>query len=144
MLTRPAVLFTRGSYLTQVWRGYSLARGDFGSEIHAEEGHQKGHSQCRCRQSLRDNRHSRGPDGSQTSVELAVRLTHCKGAAYLPTTALTPDRYGVTRVYAQQCGYVLTDAEAARNSLRVISRAMKQAELEPEGANKGQSVFPTD
>ncbi|USW48449.1 Putative rad21/Rec8-like protein [Septoria linicola] len=47
--------------------------------------------------------------------------------------------YGVTRVYAQQCGYVLTDAEAARNSLRVISRAMKQAELEPEGATKGQA-----
>ncbi|PPJ54262.1 hypothetical protein CBER1_05167 [Cercospora berteroae] len=47
--------------------------------------------------------------------------------------------YGVTRVYLQQCGYVLTDVEAARNNLRAISRVMKQAELEVEGANKARA-----
>lgn len=51
---------------------------------------------------------------------------------------LTRDRYGVTRVYLQQCGYVLTDVEAARNNLRAISRVMKQAELDAEGANKAR------
>ncbi|KAM3415757.1 hypothetical protein BST61_g9268 [Cercospora zeina] len=47
--------------------------------------------------------------------------------------------YGVTRVYLQQCGYVLTDVESARNNLRAISRAMKQAELDAEGANKARA-----
>ncbi|KAF7193006.1 Meiotic recombination protein rec8 [Pseudocercospora fuligena] len=46
--------------------------------------------------------------------------------------------YGVTRVYAQQCGYVLSDAESARNNLRAMLRVVQQAELEKEGANKGR------
>lgn len=54
------------------------------------------------------------------------------------TNLLTNDSYGVARVYAQQCGYVLADAEAARNNLRAISRVIKQAELGPEGANKAR------
>lgn len=51
---------------------------------------------------------------------------------------LISNRYGVARVYAQQCGYVLTDAESARNNLRAMSRVIKQAELGPEGANKAR------
>ncbi|CAK4034916.1 unnamed protein product [Lecanosticta acicola] len=47
--------------------------------------------------------------------------------------------YGVTRVYSQQCGYVLADAETARNSIRAIFKVMQQAALEPEGRTKGKS-----
>lgn len=50
--------------------------------------------------------------------------------------------YGVARVYSQQCGYVLTDAESARNNIRLSLRALRQAGLEPEGSNKAKSVYP--
>lgn len=46
--------------------------------------------------------------------------------------------FGLTRVYAQQCGYVLTDAETARNNMRQVVRLMKQADLEKEGGNKAK------
>lgn len=49
---------------------------------------------------------------------------------------LTPDRYGVTRVYAQQCGYVLHDAETARNNMRTLTKMMHQAGLASEGVHK--------
>lgn len=47
-------------------------------------------------------------------------------------------RYGVTRVYAQQCGYALTDAEAAKLGLREVSKSLKSDELDAAGANKGR------
>lgn len=49
--------------------------------------------------------------------------------------------YGVTRVYAQQCGYVLTDVEQARNGMRALLRVMRgggNAHEEEEGALKGR------
>ncbi|EME89385.1 uncharacterized protein MYCFIDRAFT_76725 [Pseudocercospora fijiensis CIRAD86] len=46
--------------------------------------------------------------------------------------------YGVTRVYAQQCVYVLSDAESARNNMRAMLRVVHQAELEKEGVNKSR------
>lgn len=49
---------------------------------------------------------------------------------------LTVVRYGVSRVYAQQCGYVLHDAEAARNNMRALAKMMHQAGLAPEGVHK--------
>ena len=46
-------------------------------------------------------------------------------------------RYGVARVYSQQCGYVLTDVEAARNSMRAMFKSLKTSELDEQG-HKGR------
>lgn len=78
---------------------------------------------------------SRGAHGSTTAVESAVSGTK---SILQHMRRLTRSRYGVARVYAQQCGYVLTDAESARNNLRAMSRVIKQAELGREGANKAR------
>lgn len=51
---------------------------------------------------------------------------------------LTAVSYGVTRVYAQQCGYVLTDAEAARSGMRAVFKALKTDALDAAGAHKGR------
>lgn len=45
---------------------------------------------------------------------------------------------GVTRVYLQQCGYVLSDAEAARNNMRTILKVVQNSNLEAEGGHKGR------
>ncbi|KAI9732031.1 MAG: hypothetical protein M1818_007626 [Claussenomyces sp. TS43310] len=39
-------------------------------------------------------------------------------------------RYGVSRVYDQQCSYVLSDTQAAQNNLRALSKVVKAAELD--------------
>lgn len=46
--------------------------------------------------------------------------------------------YGVARVYSQQCGYVLTDAETAKNNMRAIFQVMRTSALEAEGRTKGR------
>ncbi|KAK3706655.1 R8 protein [Vermiconidia calcicola] len=51
--------------------------------------------------------------------------------------------YGVARVYAQQCGYVLNDAETATNNMRLMFKAMRTSALDAEGGNKGRSVTLT-
>lgn len=50
-----------------------------------------------------------------------------------------PTSYGVTRVYSQQCGYVLTDAETAKTNMRTMFQAMRTSALEAEGATKGRA-----
>jgi hypothetical protein len=57
---------------------------------------------------------------------------------FVVTRRLTVDRYGVTRVYAQQCGYVLTDAEAARTGMRTVFKALKADALDAVGGHKGR------
>ncbi|KAI7207265.1 hypothetical protein KC343_g6614 [Hortaea werneckii] len=47
--------------------------------------------------------------------------------------------YGVARVYNQQCGYVLNDAETAKNQMRAMFKTMKISGLEDEGGHKGRS-----
>jgi N terminus of Rad21 / Rec8 like protein len=41
-------------------------------------------------------------------------------------------RYGVARVYSQQCGYVLADAQAVRDKVRGVSMIMNELALDPE------------
>nr|POE59115.1 hypothetical protein CFP56_24385 [Quercus suber] len=56
-------------------------------------------------------------------------------------------RYGVARVYAQQCGYVLHDAEVAKNSMKDVFKASQINTLEPGVALKGrpdQLILPDD
>ncbi|KAF2190464.1 hypothetical protein K469DRAFT_656799 [Zopfia rhizophila CBS 207.26] len=40
--------------------------------------------------------------------------------------------YGISRVYLQQCGYVLADAQHAHNAMRMMLKIVKNAELDPE------------
>ncbi|KZF20855.1 hypothetical protein L228DRAFT_262733 [Xylona heveae TC161] len=40
--------------------------------------------------------------------------------------------YGVSRVYSQQCGYVLADAQNAQNNMRTMFRVFKTAQLDPD------------
>ncbi|OQN96453.1 hypothetical protein B0A48_17509 [Cryoendolithus antarcticus] len=47
--------------------------------------------------------------------------------------------YGVTRVYAQQCGYVLTDAENAKNNMRATLKIMRTSQLDAEGGNNARA-----
>lgn len=47
-------------------------------------------------------------------------------------------RYGVTRVYAQQCGYVLSDAESARNSMKAVFKVLRASALDAEGGHKAR------
>ncbi|KAK6432449.1 R8 protein [Oleoguttula sp. CCFEE 5521] len=47
--------------------------------------------------------------------------------------------YGVTRVYAQQCGYVLTDAETAKNNMRAMLKVMRTSQLDAEGGNMARA-----
>ncbi|EMC94579.1 hypothetical protein BAUCODRAFT_552473 [Baudoinia panamericana UAMH 10762] len=47
--------------------------------------------------------------------------------------------YGVARVYSQQCGYVLNDAETAKTNMRTIFNVMRTSALEAEGGRKGRA-----
>ncbi|KAF1942013.1 hypothetical protein EJ02DRAFT_512039 [Clathrospora elynae] len=54
--------------------------------------------------------------------------------------------YGVSRVYLQQCGYVLSDAQNAHNAMRMMLRTVKNAALDPNAgkARPDQLVLPDD
>ncbi|ORY18856.1 Rec8 like protein-domain-containing protein [Clohesyomyces aquaticus] len=54
--------------------------------------------------------------------------------------------YGVSRVYLQQCGYVLSDAQNAHNAIRLMLKAMQDAGLDPEAgkARPEQLVLQDD
>ncbi|KAF2464897.1 uncharacterized protein BDR25DRAFT_296064 [Lindgomyces ingoldianus] len=54
--------------------------------------------------------------------------------------------YGVSRVYLQQCGYVLSDAQNAENSMRMMLKVMKNAGLDPDAgkAKPDQLVLQDD
>lgn len=40
--------------------------------------------------------------------------------------------YGVSRVYSQQCGYVLTDAQTAQSNMRQLLKSLRTSELDLE------------
>ncbi|KAF1978109.1 hypothetical protein BU23DRAFT_595909 [Bimuria novae-zelandiae CBS 107.79] len=54
--------------------------------------------------------------------------------------------YGVSRVYVQQCGYVLADAQNAYNAMHLMLRAIENAALDPQAgkARPDQLVMPDD
>ncbi|KAF1996152.1 hypothetical protein P154DRAFT_623379 [Amniculicola lignicola CBS 123094] len=54
--------------------------------------------------------------------------------------------YGVSRVYLQQCGYVLADAQNAQNAMRMMLKVVNNAALDPEAgkARPEQLVLPDD
>ena len=44
-------------------------------------------------------------------------------------------RCGVSRVYSQQCGYVLSDVTNLRDKMRGTEAVLKQMNLDPEAGN---------
>ncbi|KAF1851937.1 uncharacterized protein K460DRAFT_392110 [Cucurbitaria berberidis CBS 394.84] len=54
--------------------------------------------------------------------------------------------YGVSRVYMQQCGYVLSDAQTAHNTMRMMLRTVKDTALDWNAgqARPGLLVLPDD
>ncbi|OCL03975.1 hypothetical protein AOQ84DRAFT_346838 [Glonium stellatum] len=54
--------------------------------------------------------------------------------------------YGVSRVYLQQCGYVLADAQNAHNAMRTMMKIVRNAELDPEAgkARRDQLILEDD
>ena len=54
---------------------------------------------------------------------------------------LTDYRYGVSSVFSQQCGYVLSDAQMAQNNMRTLLKVVRTAELDP---NAGRARYVTD
>ncbi|KAL8869607.1 MAG: hypothetical protein Q9174_004150 [Haloplaca sp. 1 TL-2023] len=60
--------------------------------------------------------------------------------------SLTLSRYGVSRVYLQQCGYILSDAQNVQTNMRVFSKMMRTASLDPNAgkARPDQLVLEDD
>jgi meiotic recombination protein REC8 len=46
--------------------------------------------------------------------------------------------YGVSRVFSQQCGYILSDAENFQANMRAFVNAIKTSELDP---NAGKARY---
>lgn len=42
-----------------------------------------------------------------------------------------PLSYGVSRVFLQQCGYTLSDAQTIQMNMRILSRVLSTASLDP-------------
>jgi hypothetical protein len=79
---------------------------------------------------VRYNYSARGTDGFEAAKQPSVgNFSH----DYIHLT--DSGRYGVSRVYDQQCHYVLLDAQAAHNGIRTMLMSAKNNDLEP-GAGK--------
>lgn len=85
---------------------------------------------------MRYHRHTRSPNGPETAEQSAVSFID----THPSRNALTRhhNSIGVTRVYSQQCGYILHDAENAKHNMRAVFKLLEQSNLEPEGVNKGK------
>lgn len=51
-------------------------------------------------------------------------------------------RYGVSRVYFQQCGYVLSDAQTAQSNMRALLKVVRTAELDPDAGKARYIACP--
>lgn len=71
------------------------------------------------------------PAGSANGIEIAEQLAvssqHMNGLK--PAHSLSS--YGVSRVFSQQCGYVLSDAQIAQSNMRALLKAVRTSELDP-------------
>ena len=75
---------------------------------------------------------SHHPARSANGIKIAKQLT----ASPQDMNALKPAHilysYGVSRVFSQQCGYVLSDAQVAQNNMRALLKAVRTSELDPD------------
>ena len=76
-----------------------------------------------------DHHRTRNANGVKVAEQLTVR--------FLPTSVSMPAHnasttsYGVSRVFNQQCGYILSDAQVAQANMRALINAVKTSELDP-------------
>jgi len=95
---------------------------------------------------MRNHLDARGANGAATAEQPSVSLVHilldCASLNFsgreieADTSNLS---FGISRVYSQQCGYVLADAENAQHSIRALLKVVRTAELDPE-AGRGRHV----
>lgn len=57
---------------------------------------------------------------------------YCESRVVLRDMELKNDRFGVSRVFSQQCGYVLTDMQNLRDKMRGITMLLKELEVDPD------------
>lgn len=81
---------------------------------------------------MQDDSRSCRADGATTTRQSAV----CTAMLIMTTIMILADqsviRYGVSRVYSQQCGYVLADTQNFRDKMRGVVVVMKEMEIDPE------------
>ena len=68
----------------------------------------------------------RSANGIEIAEQFAVSFwnrSFCKPTHYLHS-------YGVSRVFSQQCGYVLSDAQIAQSHMRALLKAVRTSELD--------------
>lgn len=53
-----------------------------------------------------------------------------------------PKSYGVARVYSQQCGYILSDAQTAHNNMRALLEAVRTAEIDLNAGKARYKITP--
>ena len=75
---------------------------------------------------------SHHPAGSPNGVE----ITGQPAASPQDMTAIKPAHtlysYGISRVFSQQCGYVLSDAQVAQSNMRALLKAVRTSDLDPD------------
>lgn len=71
------------------------------------------------------------PTGSANGIEIAKQLAVGSQDVGILKPAHTLHSYGVSRVFSQQCGYVLSDAQIAQSNMRALLKAVRTSELDP-------------
>lgn len=84
-------------------------------------------------------RHARSSLIPKLQWPCVYRATCCESSNSLCLDRqLTKVSYGVSRVYLQQCGYTLSDAQSMQANMRVLSKIIRTASLDP---NAGKARF---
>ena len=71
------------------------------------------------------------PSRSADGVEIAEQLAASFLQMGIFRLAHDLYSYGVSRVFSQQCGYVLSDAQLAQFNMRALLKAVRTSELDP-------------
>ena len=75
---------------------------------------------------------SHHPAGSTNGIEVTEQPTASSQGMTAMKPAHTIYSYGVSRVFSQQCGYVLSDAQVAQSNMRALLKAVRTSELDPD------------
>lgn len=72
------------------------------------------------------------PSGSANGIEIAEQLAVSFKFMYLYLweSAHVFYSFGVSCVFSQQCGYVLSDAQIAQSNMRALLKAVRTSELD--------------
>jgi len=77
---------------------------------------------------MRNHRRSVCPNGVATTREPSVSLTAI--IPKLDSIRTDPFSYGVSRVYSQQCGYVLSDLQNFRDKMKGAEAVLKDMKID--------------